>query len=78
MRLLAKKSHNSRSVLFAGFVVDQDGNKPDPFKMEAIKNFPSPKDLTNLKSYLGLTNQLGEFCPDRKHSLKPLKPHQKC
>ena len=31
------------------------------------------KDLTNLKSYLGLANQSGEFCPDMKQTLAPLK-----
>ena len=58
------KARVGTEVKFAGFIVSHNGIKADPAKIEALKNFPAPKDLTNLKSYLGLANQLGEFCPD--------------
>ena len=54
-------------------MVGCNGIKADPAKIEAIKNFPAPKDLINLKSYLGLANQVGEFCPDMKQTLVPFK-----
>ena len=49
------------SVTFSGFAVDQAGKHPDPKKVEALRDFPPPKDLTNLKSFRGLANQLGEL-----------------
>ena len=33
----------------------------DPKKIQSIKNFPIPKNLTELRSFLGLVNQLGSF-----------------
>lgn len=63
-----------QTIKFAGFIVDHKGNRPDPVKVEVLKNFPAPKDVTNLKSYLGLANELPEFTPDLKHTLEPLKP----
>ena len=50
----------------------QGGKKPDLVKVEALKDFPAPRDLTNLKSYLEL--ELWEFASDLMHSLEPLKP----
>ena len=55
-------------------MVGCNGIKADPAKIKAIKNFQAPKDLTNLKSYLGFANQLGEFCPNMRQTLVPLKP----
>ena len=62
------------SVKFAGFIVNSEGSKPDPEKVAAIKNFPVPKDMTNLKSFMGLVNQFSSFSPDLKHALSPLQP----
>ena len=56
------KIHNE--VSFAGYLVSSTGVKPDPAKVEAIRDFPAPKDLTSLRSFLGLANQLGHFIPD--------------
>jgi len=51
-------------VSFAGYLVSSEGVKPDPAKVGAIRDFPAPKDLTSLRSFLGLANQLGHFIPD--------------
>ena len=72
--LSAVKAQVGQTVKFAGFVVDHEGTLPDQEKVQALRDFPVPKDLTNLKSYLGLANQLGEFAPYLKHTLEPLKP----
>ncbi len=46
-------------LIFAGHLNTDQGIKPDPAKLGAIKRFPTPKDLTALRSFLGLANQLG-------------------
>ncbi|XP_059087680.1 uncharacterized protein K02A2.6-like [Tigriopus californicus] len=46
-------------VKFAGYVIGPDGVRPDPAKVATISKFPAPTNLTDLRSFLGLTNQLG-------------------
>ena len=60
-----KKAHIAEEkVTFAGYEVDGEGVKADPKKIKAIQQFPQPKNLTDLRSFLGLANQLGCFCKD--------------
>ena len=61
------------SVVFAGFVISADGIKADPVKTEAIAKFKVPIDITNLRSFIGLANQLADFAPDLKHCMTPLQ-----
>ena len=51
-------------VSFAGYKVNSRGISPDPKRVEAIRGFPTPQDLTGVRSFLGLVNQLGQFIPD--------------
>ena len=43
-------------------------------KYKAIKEFPAPKNLNDLRSFLGLTNQLAAFVPDLAHMSAGLWP----
>ena len=38
--------------------------KPDPIKVEAIVNMPTPKDPPKLKTFLGMVNYLSKFLPN--------------
>ena len=49
------------TVNYAGYVVSDAGDWADPSKMKAIGNFPVPKNITDLRSFMGLVNQLGCF-----------------
>jgi hypothetical protein len=40
---------------------------PDPKRIMANAKFPVPSDLTSLRGFLGLVNQLGYFLPDLAH-----------
>jgi hypothetical protein len=51
-------------VKFAGFIISGNGVKPDPAKLRAIKDYPLPSNISSLRSFLGLANQLGLFHPD--------------
>ena len=72
--LAKSKFQYGNSVKFAGFIVNETGWKPDPEKVAAIKDFPVPKDITNLKSFMGLANQFASFAPDLKHAMVPMQP----
>jgi hypothetical protein len=41
-------------LTYLGHVVTSEGLKPDPQKVKAIKDFPTPKNTTDVKSFLGL------------------------
>ena len=46
-----KKFKMGTSVLFAGFVVSDQGVKPDPSMVECVQKFPWSKDLLGLRSF---------------------------
>jgi len=64
-------------VLMAGYVVSKDGVKPDPKKVSGISEFKSPKDLTELRRFLGMVNQLAVFFPELTKLVTPLRALQK-
>ena len=71
--LSKKKVEFGQEVKFAGFLVSAKGVKPDPDKMKAIRDFPKPKTITDLRSFLGLANQLGQFVPDLAHASRDIR-----
>jgi len=46
------------TVEFAGFEINQTGYKPLQKIIEAIQNFLTPKNITDIRSWFGLVNQL--------------------
>lgn len=49
------------SVKYLGFSVGSHGIAPLPEKIDAIKDFPRPQDLYQLRSFLGLTSYYRRF-----------------
>ena len=45
-------------VKYVGFVVKSDGVELDPTKVRAIAKFPTPTNLTELRWFMGLVNQM--------------------
>ena len=52
------------SLLFGGTLVSSRGFFPDYKRTAAISEFPQPKNVTDIKSWLGLTNTLASFVPN--------------
>ena len=71
--LSAKKFQLATVVHFAGYVISAEGIIPDPAKQDALEAFPAPRDVSELRSFLGLANQLGMFVPDLSHMTTPLR-----
>ena len=59
-----KKFECGERISFAGYDVSSNGIRPDPKLTRAISDFPSPKNIHDVRSLLGLANQLGSFLPD--------------
>lgn len=62
------------AVQFCGFVLSADGIAADPEKVRAIADFTTPANITDLRSFMGLVNQLAEFSPDISAAAQPLRP----
>ena len=71
--LSSSKYQIGREVKFAGYIVSDEGTRPDPEKVAAISEFPEPENLTDLRSFLGLANQFSDFSPDLRHAMEPMK-----
>ena len=64
---------NCKSVPFFGMMLTENGIKPDPKKIEAIKNWPVPQNVTELQSFLGSVNYLSHFITDLSQLHKSLQ-----
>lgn len=60
-------------ISVVGHVVGKYGVKADPDKIRAIQDLPQPTNLTELRSFLGMVNQLGKFLPDLSAITEPLR-----
>ena len=73
LTLGADKCHLGASqVRFLGHLVTADGIKPDPDKVEAIKQLTLPEDKKGLKSLMGLFSYYRKFCRDFSTIAAPL------
>ena len=59
LTLSREKMILGQEISFAGYVIGKHGVKPDPRRVKAITDFPRPVDVTGVRSFLGLCNQLG-------------------
>ena len=46
------------SVDYVGYRINSEGVKADPRKLEVIRKFPTPTNITELRLFMGLANQL--------------------
>ena len=51
-------------VAYLGHIIGQDGVKPDPNKIKAVKNFPRPQNPKNIRQFLGLVGYYRRFIKD--------------
>ena len=61
-------------VKFAGYIVSDKGIEADPEKLRAISHFPKPTNITDLRSFLGLVEQLAGFSKEVAEKMQPLRP----
>ena len=60
------------SVEYLGHVIDSAGLHPTKAKVKAITEAPAPRNVTELRSFLGLINYYGKFLPNLSSTLAPL------
>lgn len=69
---LSKCSFAQEEVKYLGHVVSAEGLKPDPEKIKAVRDYPVPKSVKELKSFLGLAGYYRRFIPRFADTAKPL------
>ena len=57
---------------FSGYIVGPDGFAADPSLTKAIREFPRPTNITEMRSFLGLANQLSNSISTAMEPLRPL------
>ena len=61
------------SLTFLGHVIGKSGISPDPDKVKAIKEFPPPTNIGDVRRYLGMVNHLAKFVPNLAETTQPLR-----
>ncbi|KAL9281016.1 putative nucleotidyltransferase, Ribonuclease H [Arabidopsis thaliana] len=61
---LKKCTFGTDNLVFLGFVVSTDGVKVDEEKVKAIREWPSPKSIGEVRSFHGLTGFYRRFVRD--------------
>ena len=61
------------SVKFIGQIVSQGGIQPDPEKVSAITEMATPKNVAELRRFLGLVNHQAKYVKDLSEITEPLR-----
>ena len=59
-------------VSYLGHVVSEDGIKADPAKVEAVKNWPTPKTIKEVRSFLGFARYYRKFISNFASIVRPM------
>ncbi|UYV83493.1 K02A2.6-like, partial [Cordylochernes scorpioides] len=59
-------------INFLGHILDEDGIRPDPAKIEAVAKMPAPTDVHGVRRFIGMVNHLGRFVENLSEIVAPL------
>lgn len=74
---LDKSEFLKKETEFLGHIITLDGIRPNPKKIECVKNFPIPKTPKQIKQFLGLTGYYRKFIQDYSKIAKPITKYLK-
>ena len=61
-----------KEVSFLGHLISEDGVKTSPEKVKSIQEWPTPTNISELRSFIGLCSYLRRFIPEFSKICKPL------
>ncbi|XP_064483033.1 uncharacterized protein K02A2.6-like [Ornithodoros turicata] len=62
-----------RELTFFGHIFSEKGIKPDPAKVQGFLNMPPPRDVSEVRSLLGMITYCGRFIPNLAQLTAPLR-----
>ena len=68
-----KCEFNKDKLSFYGCIFSKNGISEDSKKCQVIKDAPTPTNVSELRSYLGMTNYVSRFIPDYSAITAPLR-----
>lgn len=69
----AKCEFSKDKVTYLGQVISSSGIQPDPDKVKAILEMKEPENISEVRQFLGMANQLGKFTSNLSDLTKPLR-----
>src|SRR5699024_6313855 len=72
---LDKSEFLCKEVAFLGHIITPEGIKPNPSKIKAVKEYPLPKTVKEIKQFLGLVGYYRRFL---QNFAKIVSPFTKC
>ena len=73
LKLKAKKCNLfKKEVIFLGHKISEKGIETDPAKVEAVQNWPTPTNVTELRSFVGLCSYYRRFIKGFAEVARPL------
>ena len=61
-----------KEVKYFGHMISKDGIRPSPDKIEAIKDMPPPKNISDLRTIMGMLNYHAKFVHNLATMMKPM------
>ena len=69
---LSKYKFLQNSVKHLGYIISEEELRPDPKLTKAIENYPTPQNVSHVKSFLGLSRYYRKFIWDYANKARPL------
>ena len=67
---LEKCEFSTHRVKFLGHIISSSGIEADPEKLQAIADLPAPQNVKEVRTFLGMVNQLSKFSQQLAYKTK--------
>ena len=69
--LYGKCVYSVSKLKYLGQIIDRQGIRNDPSKVQAVVDFLKPRDVAEFRCFFGVLNQRTKFCPNLAVHTKP-------